>query len=366
MDRSKVIVKTSIIGIIVNLILVAFKASIGLMVNSIAITLDAVNNLTDALSSIITIIGAKLADKAPDKKHPYGYGRIEYFSSVIIAVIVLFAGITALEESVPKIFNPVLADYTWISIFIITVAVVVKFFLGKYVKSIGEEVNSQSLVASGSDALFDALLSSTTVIAAIISFIWNISLEGILGTIISIVIIKASFEILSETVSSMIGTRIDEEISHSIKETINSFDGVLGAYDLILHNYGPTKSIGSIHIEIRDDLTARDIHKLTRQILYTIYEKFGIVLTVGVYASNTNTEEYKKIKDDLKHIISKYPEILEMHGFYIDDEIKLITFDIIVDFDANREKVKDKLLDEIGKSYPHYKFDAILDADYSD
>lgn len=366
MDRSKVIIKTSIIGIIVNLILVAFKAAIGLMVNSIAITLDAVNNLTDALSSIITIIGAKLAGKAPDKKHPYGYGRIEYFSSVIIAAIVLFAGISALEESVPKIFNPVLADYTFISIFIISVAVVVKFFLGRYVKSKGEEVNSQSLVASGSDALFDALLSLTTVIAAIISYIWHISLEGILGTIIAIVIIKASFEMLSETVSSMIGTRVDKETSDKLKESICSFDGVLGAYDLVLHNYGPTKSMGSIHIEVRDDLTARDIHKLTRKILYNIYEKFGIILTVGVYASNTNTEESKKIKDNLKNIINRYPEILQMHGFYIDDEMKLITFDIIVDFDANREEIKAKVLEEISTSYPDYKFDAILDADFSD
>lgn len=366
MDRSKVIVKTSIIGIIVNLILVAFKATIGLMVNSIAITLDAVNNLTDALSSIITIIGAKLAGKAPDKKHPYGYGRIEYFSSVLIAAIVLFAGISALEESVPKIFNPVLADYTFISIFIISVAVVVKFFLGRYVKSKGEEVNSQSLVASGSDALFDALLSSTTVIAAIISYIWHISLEGILGTIIAIVIIKAAFEMLSETVSSMIGTRIDKETSTKIKENVCSFDGVLGAYDLVLHNYGPIRSMGSIHIEVSDNLTARDIHKLTRQILYSIYEKFGIILTVGVYASNTNTEEYKKIKDDLKSIINKYPEILQMHGFYIDDEMKLITFDIIVDFDANREEVKSKVLEEISGLYSDYTFDAILDADFSD
>ena len=216
MDRDKIIVKTSVIGILVNLVLVAFKATIGIMVNSIAITLDAVNNLTDALSSIITIIGTKLAGRAPDKDHPYGYGRIEYFSSVIIAVIVLLAGITALEESVPKIFNPVLADYTFVSIFIIAVAVVVKFLLGRYVKGKGKEINSQSLVASGSDALFDAVLSLSTVVAAIISYFWNISLEGILGTIIAFVIIKAAIEMLSETLSSMIGTRVDSEITDKV------------------------------------------------------------------------------------------------------------------------------------------------------
>ena len=336
MERDKIIVKTSVIGILVNLILVAFKASIGIMVNSIAITLDAVNNL------------------------------IEYFSSVIISIIVLLAGITALEESVPKIFHPVLADYTFVSIFIIAVAVVVKFLLGRYVKGKGKEINSQSLVASGSDALFDAILSLSTVVAAIISLIWNISLEGILGTIIAFVIIKAAIEMLSETLSSMIGTRVDNEITDKLKEAIESFDEVLGVYDLTLHNYGPTQLMGSVHVELRDDLTAREIHKLTRNILYSIYEKFGIILTVGIYASNTSNEEYEEIKNSLNEIIAKYPEVLQMHGFYVDDAINLITFDLIVDFDADRIDVKDKVLDEIRNKYPNYQFDAILDADYSD
>ena len=366
MDRDKIIVKTSIIGILVNLVLVAFKASIGIMVNSIAITLDAVNNLTDALSSIITIIGTKLAGKAPDKEHPYGYGRIEYFASVIISVIVLLAGITALEESVPKIFNPVLADYTFVSIFIIAVAVVVKFLLGRYVKGKGKEINSQSLVASGSDALFDAILSLSTVVAAIISLIWNISLEGILGTIIAFVIIKAAIEMLSETLSSMIGTRVDNEITDKLKERIGEFEEVKGVYDLTLHNYGPTQLMGSVHVEVNDDLTAKEIHKLTRQILYSVYEEFGIVLTVGIYASNVDTPESMEIKESLLKIIGKYPEILQMHGFYIDEDINLITFDIIVDFDANGHEVKEKVLEEIRNKYPNYQFDAILDADYSD
>ena len=366
MDRDKIIVKTSVIGILVNLVLVAFKASIGIMVNSIAITLDAVNNLTDALSSIITIIGTKLAGKAPDKEHPYGYGRIEYFSSVIISVIVLLAGITALEESVPKIFNPVLADYTFVSIFIIAVAVVVKFLLGRYVKGKGKEINSQSLVASGSDALFDAILSLSTVVAAIISLIWNISLEGILGTIIAFVIIKAAIEMLSETLSSMIGTRVDNEITGKLKERIGEFEEVKGVYDLTLHNYGPTQLMGSVHVEVSDDLTAKEIHKLTRQILYRVYEEFGIVLTVGIYASNVDTPESMEIKEDLLKIIGKYPEILQMHGFYIDEDINLITFDIIVDFDANGHEVKEKVLEEIRNKYPNYQFDAILDVDYSD
>ena len=164
MERNKKIVQTSILGIAVNILLVIFKAAIGFIANSIAIILDAVNNLSDALSSIITIIGTKLSEKAPDKKHPYGHGRIEYFTSIIIAILVLAAGVTALKESVEKIINPEVANYSIASLIIVGVAVAVKFFFGRYVKKVGEKLNSQSLVASGTDALMDSILSLSTLL----------------------------------------------------------------------------------------------------------------------------------------------------------------------------------------------------------
>lgn len=363
MTRQDTIVKTSVIGIVVNLILVAFKATIGILVNSIAITLDAVNNLTDALSSIITIIGAKLSRKAPDKDHPYGYGRIEYFSSVIIAAIVLWAGITALTESWPKIFNPDVTSYTTVSLIIIAVAVVVKILLGRYVKNVGERINSQALVASGSDALFDAILSLSTLAAAIISIFFHISLEGILGVIISLVIIKASIDMLRETVDSMIGERVDAELSRKIKESIREFPEVYGAYDLSLHNYGPEDMQGSVHVEVDDSLTALEIHNLTREIVLKILEEFGIIITVGIYARN---DTYKDIRSDLEVIASEYEEVLEVHGFIVNEEMKLVTFDIIVDFDADREKVKNEILAKIKEKHPEFDYYIIDDYDVSD
>ena len=363
MSRQERIVRTSIIGIVVNLILVAFKATIGILVNSIAITLDAVNNLTDALSSIITIIGTKLAGKAPDKSHPYGYGRIEYFASVIIAAIVLWAGITALMESWPKIFNPDVTSYTAISLVIIAVAVAVKFLLGRYVKNVGEEINSQALIASGSDAFFDAILSLSTLIAAIISIFFHISLEGILGVIISIVIIKASIDMLRETIDSMIGERVDSELSRKIKERICEFPQVYGAYDLSLHSYGPENMEGSVHIEVDDNLSALEIHNLSRLIAVKIFEEFSIILTVGIYARN---DDYRNIREDLYEIVSRYEEVIEIHGFMAYPEAKLITFDIIVDFDADREEVKDKILDEIKSLHPEFDYCMIDDYDLSD
>ncbi|ALT68563.1 cation diffusion facilitator family transporter [Methanobrevibacter millerae] len=363
MSRQEKIVKTSIIGIVVNLILVAFKAFVGIATNSIAITLDAVNNLTDALSSIITIIGAKLAGKAPDKNHPYGYGRIEYFSSVIIAAIVLWAGITALMESWPKIFTPDVTNYTNVSLLIIAVAVVVKFVLGQYVKRVGEDINSQALVASGSDAFFDSILSLSTLIAAIISIFFNISLEGILGVIISIVIIKASIDMLRETLDSMIGARVDSVLSKKIKDSILEIPGIYGVYDLSLHNYGPEDMQGSIHVEIDDTLTALDIQKLSRHISAKIFKEFSIILTVGIYAHN---DVHKDIRDDLYNIASQYPEILEIHGFIVYEDENLITFDIIVDFDADRESVKEKILSEIKTKHPEFNYLMIDDYDVSD
>ncbi|MGX8694349.1 MAG: cation diffusion facilitator family transporter [Methanobrevibacter sp.] len=363
MTRQEKIVRTSIIGIIVNIILVVFKATIGILVNSIAITLDAVNNLTDALSSIITIIGTKLAGKAPDKDHPYGYGRIEYFSSVIIAAIVLWAGITALMESWPKIFNPDVTSYTTVSLIIVAVAVIVKFVLGKYVKNVGEEINSQALVASGSDAFFDAILSLSTLIAAIISIFWHISLEGILGVIISIVIIKASIDMLRETVDSMIGARVDSDLSRKIKQSICELPGVYGAYDLTLHNYGPESMQGSVHVEVDDTLTALEIHNLTRMIALKIYSEFSIILTVGIYARN---DKYAEIRDELERIASEYEEVLEIHGFIVFEEQNLITFDVIVDFDADREKVKEEISSKIKAKYPDFNYMIIDDYDVSD
>jgi cation diffusion facilitator family transporter len=363
MERQEKIIKTSIIGIVVNLILVAFKAFVGIMTNSIAITLDAVNNLTDALSSIITVIGAKLAHRPPDKNHPYGYGRIEYFSSVIIVAIVLWAGFTALLESYPKIWNPDVTNYTPVSLVIIAVAIVVKLALGQYVKRVGEDINSQALVASGSDALFDSILSLSTLVAALISIFFHISLEGILGIIISIVIIKASFDMLKETVNSMLGARVASDLSVKIKESICELPEVYGAYDLNLHNYGPEEMRGSVHIEVDDTLTALDIHKLTRRIQIKIFQEFSIGITVGIYARN---DKYQNVRNYLEEIAGGYDEISEIHGFIVFEDENLVMFDTVVEFGADRKRIQGEIVEKLKAKYPQFNYEMICDDDVSD
>lgn len=367
MDRSKEIIKVSIFGIIINVILVIIKALVGVVSGSIAVILDAVNNLSDALSSIITIIGAKLASKKPDKKHPFGYGQIEHITSIVIAAVVFLAGITSFKESVTKIIHPEPATYGIVSIALITVSIFVKLFAGRYVKNEGKKLNAQALIASGSEAFLDAIVSVSTLVAAGVSVLFGLSLEGFLGAIIAILIIKTALEILTESLSGIIGERVGAETSKDIKAFIKDRDNVLGAYDLILHKYGPEKIIGSVHIEVSDDLTAKDIHVLTRDIMQEVYEKFGIVLTVGIYATNNTDEKYQSMRQELAKVVGEFSEILSFHAFYVDEKRKVISFDIVVDFKAdNKFELLDKVTAHMKKNHPEYDCSIAIDYDFSD
>ena len=330
-EREKTIVKTSVIGIIANVMLSAFKAFVGFASNSIAVTLDAVNNLSDALSSVVTIIGAKLGAKQPDKKHPLGYGRIEYLSSMIVAAIVLYAGITSLVESVKKIISPETADYNAVSLIIISVAIVVKLILGMYVRKKGKKVNSGALTASGSDALFDAILSASVLASAVIFLIWQVSLEAYVGVVIAGFIIKAGIEMMIETLNDIIGKREDAESIKELKQVICEEEAVLGAYDITLFNYGPSKNYASVHIELPDTMTVNEVDVITRRIQLNVLHKTGVILTgIGVYSFNTSDDEAAQIRNAVQKTVMTHDWALQLHGFYVDIQKKTIRFDVDV------------------------------------
>ena len=368
MNRDKVIVRTSIIGIVANVLLASFKAVVGLASHSIAIVLDAVNNLSDAMSSIITIVGTKLAGKAPDRKHPLGYGRVEYLTAMVISVIVLYAGVTSLTESVKKILTPDVPDYKPVTLIIVAVAVVVKLLLGRYVKGVGERVNSGSLIASGTDARMDAVISASTLVAAAIYLTVGFSLEAYLGAVISLIIIKAGIDMLRETYSQILGERIEGDFSKEIKETITSFPDVGGAYDLTLHNYGPDRLIGSVHIEIPDTYTADRIDKLTRDIQEAVYTKHNVILTgIGIYSVNTTDDRAAALRTRITETVMAHPEVLQMHGFFLDVEKKTVSFDVIIDFAAqDRSAVHSRIHEEIQEMLPEYTVRITMDSDVSD
>lgn len=365
--RDHVIVRTSVIGILTNVLLAAFKAAVGFLSSSIAVVLDAVNNLSDALSSVITIVGTKLAGRLPDKKHPLGYGRIEYLSAMIVSGIVLYAGITSAVESVKKIIHPETPDYSVVSLVIIAVAVAVKVFLGRYVKAQGKKVNSGSLVASGSDALNDAILSASVLVCALLFMLTGVSLEAWVGLVISAFIIKAGVEMMIDTLNQILGIRADRETTDQLKALLTEEEAVSGAYDLILYNYGPDKNLASVHLEVPDTMTALEIDRLTRKLEQKVYARTGVLLTgVSVYARNTGDDEAAQICRNVREMVSAHSWVLQLHGFYVDTGAKQMTFDVVMSFDIQPREGLGILYEELNRAYPGYTIQIVPDVDVSD
>ena len=367
-SREKTIVKTSVIGIVANVFLAAFKAAVGLMTHSIAIVLDAVNNISDAGSSLITIVGTKLAGKEPDKKHPFGYGRIEYLSAMIISVIVLYAGVTSFVESVKQIIHPETPEYTPVSLIIVGVAVAVKILLGRYVKRVGRRVNSDSLVNSGEDAALDSIISASTLAAAAIFLLFHVSLEAWLGAVISLVIIKSGIEMLRDTISRILGERNDTELAKSIKSTVLSFPDVQGAYDLVLNNYGPDAWNGSVHIEVPDTHSADQLDQLIRSIQTEVYRQHRVILTaIGVYSVNTHDPEVAAVREKVRDIVFSHEHVTQLHGFYLVKEPRTLRFDLVVSFDAkDRRAVFREAVEDVQRAFPEYALMTVLDTDFAE
>ena len=367
MDRSSQIIRTSWIGIIANVLLAAFKAGVGLLASSVAIVMDAVNNLSDALSSVITIIGTKLSQRPADRKHPFGFGRIEYFSAIIIAVIVLTAGVTSLIESVKKIFNPTEPNYTTTTLIVIIVAIVVKLVLGRYVKSQGEKLKSDALIASGSDALFDAIITLATLISAGVMLLWDVSLDGILGALISLVIIKAGIEMLASPVNELLGAKISPELLSQIKKEVNDFDGVFGVFDIIVHNYGPDVQIGSLHINVMDTMNAHQIHGLTRRISEEMFDRHGIIMTVGVYAVATGENKRAQLQHTLMQAAAAHEHVEQVHGFYYFEDERRVSIDVVPDITVHDDAAFiEELKAELQPLVPDDTVSIVIDHNYSE
>lgn len=367
-DREKTIVRTGIIGIVANILLASFKALVGVAIHSTAMVLDAVNNFSDVLSSVVTIIGTKIASRKPDKKHPLGHGRVEYLAQMIIAALILYAGITALWESIKKIIEPVDPEHSAVSLGIISVAIVVKIFLGLYVKKQGKKAKSDLLISSGTDALFDAILSTAVLISAVILIFFKFNIEAYVSIIISLFILKAGFGIIKEAVDDMLGHRVETEYTKKVKETVTTFPEVYGAYDIVLHNYGPDRYLGSVHIEVDDTMTADKIDSLTRNITGKVYEETGIILTaVGIYSNNSSDEKLMKMRKDITELVVDHKHILQLHGFYVDEEKKRITFDVVVDFEEqDREGLIAHIKNDVKNVLPEYELVVAIDSDISD
>ena len=367
MTRENIIFRTSIIGIITNLVLAGFKATVGIMSNSIAIILDAVNNLSDVLSSAVTMAGTYFSQKKPDREHPMGHGRIEYLSAMAVAGIVLYAGLAAAVESIKKIANPAIPDYSMTTLVIIAIAVITKAVLGKYVIRQGKNANSGALEASGKDALFDSLVSTGVLVSAIFFKIFGVPLEAYMGLIISVMIIRSGFEMINDMLGDILGKRIDAETSKKIKKMVCEEKEVRGVYDLFLHNYGPGKNYASLHIEVPDTMTAGKIDELTRHIQAKVYKETGIIIAgIGIYSYNTQNEEAAHLEEKIREIVMRHEWAIQMHGFYADTKAKKLRFDVVFSFDINHSEAKAIILSEAMSKCPGYEIEIVPDSDISD
>ena len=368
-NRESRIVRASIIGIVANVLLSSFKAVIGIVSGSIAIVLDAINNLTDTLSAILTIFGMRLASKPADKKHPFGHGRYEYLTTIAVSFVIIAAGVMSFVQSVQKLGRPEPSEYKWFSLVVLSIAIMVKIVLSMYYHRIGKEVRSETLTATGADAGFDAIITSATLLAAIATMLFGPGvawLDGALGLLISLVIVKTGIGMALSPLNQLLGVRVDAEKVIEIQKDISAYDAVLGVYDMMLHNYGPENMIGSVSIEVIDTMTAHEIFDLTRKIQKDILKKYGIYFTIGIYAQNSAGTVVSKMYSHIIELLHEEPEVIQVHGLYIDHTDKTISFDTVMDFSVkDMSKARKALALKIEKAYPDYTVDNVVDLDYS-
>ncbi len=366
-SRFKDIIVTSVIGIFVNVLLGVIKIIVGTVANSVAVISDAINNFGDSLSSLVTIIAMAISGRGATRKHPFGFGRIEYFSSVVISVLILVTGGEFLIESVKKILHPEATAYTPVTLVLLIVAIVAKILLGLYTKRSGTKLNSPNLIASGQDALSDAIITGVTLLAAVVSLIWpGLHIDGWVGAVVSIFVIKAGLEILLDVISKLLGERPSIELADKIMEEILNTDGVHGAYDLILHNYGPNVFIGDVNIELEDTMTIEEAYVITKPLNVKLLREYGVFMYFGFYSVNTTDPEIVAMREFLYNHALCMKDILQIHAFYVNKERKFMSFDVVFDFDCKDQYAVEQELRRILKEqYPDYRVEMLPDKDYT-
>lgn len=330
--RDGIITTTSGIGILANLFIALTKIIIGLLASSIAIVSEGANNAADVLSSVMTLIGAKLAKKHPDENHPFGYGRIEYISGLVIAVVILVTGIEMLISSIKLVFNPEEISVSYLALGTVAFSAIIKFFLGNYTIKMGQKAGSGALEAVGADCRADSFASTITIFSAIvfIAFKWNI--DAYAGVITSLLILKAGYDALMGTLGDIIGRPGDEELAAKIYKEVRSTDGIIAAVDMMLHNYGPDAWSGSVNVEIDHKKTVGEIYQFLHELQLKIMHEYNVVMVFGVYAVNHDAEYIKEIRKNIVAFMKTQEHVKSYHALYIDEKANDIYCDFIVDY----------------------------------
>lgn len=368
MDREKQIIRVSIINMIGNLLLAATKGVVGTLTGSIAITLDALNSLADALSSVIAIIGTKLAGKQADREHPFGYGRVEYFASIAIAALILAAGLEALVESVRSIIHPTTPEYNVVTVVIVAVAAVIKFGLGALLLRKGKALGSGSLVGSGTDSLMDGGVSTATFVAAVLYMTVGLQVESWLAAIIAIMIVRSGVGLLRETISKLLGERVDPKIAARVERAVRSVDGVKFASGLVLLDFGPDRNAGAIHVTVDGRMTVAEFDSIAHAVQEKVYHECGIALaSVSPYPDSSYDESTHEIRASVAQVVWGHKDVVEMRGLYIDSAERRVRFDVVVEFHAlNDGELRRQIVEACEKNNPGWAFDVRIMPDVAD
>ena len=356
-SRSSGIMRASIVGIAVNAALVVMKVVVGLITNSVAIVSDAINNLADTLGGILTIIGTKLASKRPDRKHPFGYGRTEYVFTVIVGGLILFSGANALNESIRHIIHPEPTSYSAVSIIVLVIAMVGRFGIGMYQKKKGRALESDSMVASGTDAVLDSVVTAATIVSAIITILFGISTEAYLAVIISLLILKAGLEVFQQAISKILGQRASDKISEEVIATVESVPGVLDAINLRLVDYGPENIRGSVYVEVDEHISASDADEIARAAKIKAFVNCHVRLdAVGIQPVSTDAET-RALRNEVEEMVLENEHVLEMNSFRLNKETRVASLDVVVDFERfDREALADQIAEEAAHRFAGYRF----------
>lgn len=360
-----------IIGIIINILLFLIKFSVGIIASSIAVTADAFNNLSDAASSVITIIGFKLSKMPADKEHPFGHGRIEYISALLVAFIVMLVGLEFIKSSFERILNPTLVKFEIIPFMLLLISILFKLWLSIFNKFIGNKIDSSALKAASVDAIGDVFTSSCVIISFLIAKFTTLPIDGYIGVLVSLVILYAGFSLVKETISPLLGEAADPKLIDAINTGVMSYDNIIGVHDLIIHNYGVGKCMASIHAEIPSNIDIMKIHDIIDAAERELSERLKIYLVIHMDPVCINCEEISNTKKEVEKIIKNNPLIKSMHDFRMigQGERKNLLFDIVVNPDnlkriMTEEDLKDNIISSIKNLYPNYNCIITVDNDF--
>lgn len=327
---------SSIVGIVCNIMLFAVKYLMGTLANSISVVSDAFNNLSDCASCVVTLFGYKLAAKPADKDHPFGHGRMEYLTSLLIAVVIIVVGFELLQNSVIKIIAPEVIKFNWIVLASLVLSVGIKLWMALFNTKLGNKVNSTVMIATAKDSKSDVLATSAVIVAIVASLFTSLPVDGIMGVIVSLFVMKSGIDIVRETVDELLGKPADKQVIESIQSLIKSYDKIIETHDMIIHNYGPGNMIGSCHVEVRSDESFLQIHEIVDQIERRIYSELGILMTIHMDPIETDNEQVNQCKDSVRTIIKELDKRLHIHDFRLvpgENHINVI-FDIVVPYDC--------------------------------